>query len=570
MLKKKAISFCIYGNNPKYLIGLEENIKIINEILPDFFIFIYLGNDVDENLFNNYKNTFIRKIDLNDAELMIYRCFTLDFYPDIDISFSRDADSLINKRDIFLMNEFIKSSQSFHIIRDHYFHKNKIMGGTFGMKRTDLNFKNEYDSWKLLNNINKIGYGSDERFLREVIYDKIKNNSLIHSNIVGYLHEKITLIDIPLENEYDFIGNIIEYKNLKKEYKFKYYDFSFFEHFRFLYSQEQWLLMIILLKNFNIEPTQDMIFPLYQAYYYTANYNDCKEILKKTENITEHLIYSSNYLFRKLYKTIVATTDLTREPKQDEVVIYYGNFYHSINNLPIDNKVYRHPKYFNSLEHSIVEFDECWNKIDIIYVLNLETRPDRYLEILVELCRINAPLHKVYHYLAKKESYCEDKQVNTYYGAAKNHIDVIEHFIDKNYEFCLILEDDLTFTPRIKEHQLDLKLFFDRNYDFDVCFISASKNGTILPYDDLLTVSKQFCTTSSGYIINKKSSKKILETLKEGNELLLKTGNYNIYANDRYWQILQKENKFLIFKLKFGYQRPSYSSIIEKFNCYFD
>ena len=279
---------------------------------------------------------------------------------------------------------------------------------------------------------------------------------------------------------------------------------------------------------------------------------------------------NSNYLFCQLGKKIVATTNIKREPNEDEIIVYYGNYLNDINNLPISNKVFRHPKYFYNLRHDFIEFHDCWNNIDVIYVLNLEERGDRYLEILVELCKMGCPLQKIHHYKAKKEAITSNKETDVYYGAAKNHTDVIEHFIDNNYNYCLILEDDVTFTDKIEEHQTHLKVFFERKYDFDVCFISSSKYGPFEEYDDLLRISKQPCTTSSGYILNKSTVNKVLNVIKEGNDLLLQTGNHRIYANDRYWEKIQGDNKMFIFNNKFGYQRPSYSSITQKFSCHFD
>ena len=190
--------------------------------------------------------------------------------------------------------------------------------------------------------------------------------------------------------------------------------------------------------------------------------------------------------------------------------------------------------------------------------------------MLVELCKMGCPLHKIYHYKAKKEVITGNKETDIYYGAAKNHVDVITHFVNNNYNYCLILEDDVTFTDRIEEHQKNLTTFFDRKYDFDVCFISASKNGLLEEYDDLLRISKQECTTSSGYILNKNTVNKVLNVIKEGNELLLQTGNHGIYANDRFWAKIQSDNKMFVFNTKFGYQRPSYSSITGQYQCHFD
>jgi hypothetical protein len=89
------------------------------------------------------------------------------------------------------------------------------------------------------------------------------------------------------------------------------------------------------------------------------------------------------------------------------------------------------------------------------------TRAAEFYEILIELCKINAPLNKIHHYKANKEIITGNKKTDVYYGAGKNHIDVVKHFIQNNYNNCLILEDDVTFTSNITMHKKDLKIFLE-------------------------------------------------------------------------------------------------------------
>jgi len=261
---------------------------------------------------------------------------------------------------------------------------------------------------------------------------------------------------------------------------------------------------------------------------------------------------------------------LNRKPNKDEIVIIYGNFHHSIENLPVTNIIKRHAIYYNDVDHYEFEYDKCWEKISTIYILNLKERRDRYMEIMVELCKINAPLNRIYHYIAIKESIVNDRKIDPHLGACKNHIDVITDFINNENDYCLILEDDITFSSDIDRHKKDLNEFFKREYDFDVCMITASKYWNIKKYDDLLSLSYQLCTTTSGYIISKNSAPKILNVFNDGYELMKKTKDTHKYAVDRYWSKIQKDNKFFLFNNKFGYQRCNFSSITCNSTCFFD
>ena len=91
------------------------------------------------------------------------------------------------------------------------------------------------------------------------------------------------------------------------------------------------------------------------------------------------------------------------------------------------------------------EYNPCWEPVSTIYILNLEHRRDRYLNILVELCRVQAPLNRIFHYKAQKTSYTGNRTQDAYIGATNNHLDAVSHFINTGNKYSLILEDDITF-----------------------------------------------------------------------------------------------------------------------------
>ena len=128
---------------------------------------------------------------------MMYRYLPLVF---AKAGFVRDADSRITERDRWAIQEFLKSNKKYHIIRDHAFHKSKIMGGLFGWKQplaSSYPLEAEYT------------YGDDEAFLASSLYPRIRNDALVHTNIRGFVGEHVELITIPQKDTTDFIGNVI-------------------------------------------------------------------------------------------------------------------------------------------------------------------------------------------------------------------------------------------------------------------------------------------------------------------------------------------------------------------------
>lgn len=575
-----VFSFCLYGSTKKYLDGMIQNIECIRHYFPEFEIWIYLGSDVPAEKYSTYPNVKCIPTTITDSDLKSYRYFPIDD-PSVECMIVRDTDSRVYDRDAWCIREFLRSDKKFHIVRDHYWHKTKITGGMWGVKQHFLNVHIEdlYKTWIRANPQYQGLYDTDQKFLEACIYERVKHDVLIHSNMVGHAGETIMPIPGSLQTEIDFVGNVYDFNEHGEFPVFRYSDFPLLDHIRWLCERDQWSLIISLvpfdkISSFSSRDTYALLDILYRAYYYTNDVVGAQTTLTLFEytHVDEHIIKNSNYLFPKLGKKIVGTTNPNREPSDDEIVVVYGNYPHTYKNLPYSNKVYRHATYYSQIRHDVFECNTCWNAIRVIYILNLEERVDRWLDILIELCNMRAPLDRIYHYKAKKEVVKGDKTLDAYLGATKNHLDVVEHF-RKNFsgqDMCLVLEDDFMFTSSREANTRNLHTFCERKYVFDVCLLSTSKYHTIKPHDDLLNRSYQECTTSSGYLLQRDTCEPVYECFKEGYETMLKTGDYHTYVCDRYWAKLQTRNRFFVFKEKMGFQRGNYSSINNRFTCHFD
>ena len=170
---KLLFSYCLYGKfNPKYYTGLQNNINFIKSRFPKALIHLWFGSDVEESYFKDISmnNITIKKLDISGHELMTHRFLSID-EPNVDIMFSRDADSMISEREIQFCNEFISSPFLLHTIRDHCGHFVPIMGGLFGIKKKllqihNLKMKDIIKKIKNLNVINFDYYNSDQELLK--------------------------------------------------------------------------------------------------------------------------------------------------------------------------------------------------------------------------------------------------------------------------------------------------------------------------------------------------------------------------------------------------------------------
>jgi len=297
------------------------------------------------------------------------------------------------------------------------------------------------------------------------------------------------------------------------------------------------------------------------ANYYLGDIPKAQEWLRRFEfaDIPEHVYRNSNYLLSRLGKKVVAVFDANVYPKEDEVLIYYGNYPDWHLALPGSDRIYRHVSKFWDIQHDKVLSHPNWNLIDTIYILNLEERVDRFYDTLLALCAVKAPLDRVYHYKAKKDD------MPAYMGATKNHVDVMEHFCASGKERCLILEDDFVF---VDDTNLVWSTFPNLwNLTYDILFFALSKTGPRHPESDILVRTTQACTTSSGYMLQKETAPKVLAVAREGLEMMKLTGNQHDYCIDRYWAKLPG---LFCLRPKLGFQRPSYSNLLRSVSAHLD
>ncbi len=586
----KVFSFCIYGEVMKYYFGLEENCRIINEFYPEYHVYIYYGlthlSDFLKHLSETYKNIHMFETNQNGPSNMMYR-YKPVCLDDIECVISRDSDSEINSRDRHCINDFINSPHdtSVQIIRDHFWHKSKIMGGiSIFINKNNIFIKLKEELLKIYNDIEqeiiKYNYGTDESILSNRIYPMIKDSFLVYSNISVFKGEKYKFIDYSNDGT-NFCGNVVEYSQqnstISKKHQFNYFDYDIISQLNFLNDQTQYEVILRVINEFNsyysnAKLNDHILYFKIISLIHLSRLEECMETYKEFYKftITSQIKSTIPLFFEKARENgyiTVGTCDLNYVPNNNdtnnEIVIYFGNFPDDYLALPQSRQIYRHFIFKDNIIIDRYEYHECWQKIDRIFIMGLEKEDERMNDTIMHLVSMNAPLHRIEEYRAKKDATLTD----TYVGVTKNHMDCLKIMIDSSYNTCLFLEDDFVFTSTIRENQQHLSNFLNRNYDYNICFLSASKYHKRLDFDDLLIISKQICTTSSGYLINKNNVQLVYDTVKEGYEKMIETPDSTLYCIDRYWVSLEK---LFIFKNKIGFQKPSLSKITGKLNIELD
>jgi hypothetical protein len=205
---KQIISYSLYGNNLKYLIGAIKNAIIAQRIMKEFTVLFYVGKSVPEwctttlSLFENVELVYMDGPE--DSSAMFWRFYA--FALDADYVLIKDADARLSLRDISAHQEFIDSQLNFHIVKDHPVgHDTVILAGMFSVKGQSLkNIKELIQAYPVNGN-----FGCDQDFLREVVYPLAKQSMLVHDPYFNTpsSHPSITkTIDIKRVWTLDMIG----------------------------------------------------------------------------------------------------------------------------------------------------------------------------------------------------------------------------------------------------------------------------------------------------------------------------------------------------------------------------
>lgn len=188
---KNVITFSLYGNLSQYTIGSINNAKIALELYKGWECWFYVDittvpSEIISELLKLSNVRIIYK-DINYVNVPMYwKTWRFEAIDDnnVDVMISRDTDTLIYRREIVAVDEWLKSDMSLHIIKDSPCHRyNIIQGGMFGLKK-DIN------KIKKLPNMTFNAYKyftenynpdlTDLSFLEDFLYPILKNDSFVH------------------------------------------------------------------------------------------------------------------------------------------------------------------------------------------------------------------------------------------------------------------------------------------------------------------------------------------------------------------------------------------------------
>ena len=220
--EKKLICFSLWGDNECYNWGALENALLAKKIYPGWICRFYIGQNVIPDVIKHLRkldNVELIFMKENKAMTNMFWRFIPIFREECKMYLSRDTDSRLNVREQIAVKIWEKSEKDMIIIRDHYHHNKRVMGGMFGVRNNLLTkFKKKFD---VRYNSSNMRYGDDQEFLEKVIYPKVKNNCIIFDK-KNYFSDENAL-QIP-ENEFPTcVGQVDckDYSEIEKTFGLK-------------------------------------------------------------------------------------------------------------------------------------------------------------------------------------------------------------------------------------------------------------------------------------------------------------------------------------------------------------
>jgi len=199
------ISYTLFGNKKYYYEGAIANAENNKIVLPKWRSVFYVSPTIEEKYSRKLlsEGAILKFVaDTENYTSTIWRFFATSIN-DADAIIFRDSDSLISKCEVGLIDYWLLTKKTMHIIRDHPSHKSPILAGLCGLrKRLDIDLEAIYHKSDLVNI-----YGIDQWFIYTHLYKKFVDDSVIHDSI--YRFEKSTIPFNCKLNSNSFIGERI-------------------------------------------------------------------------------------------------------------------------------------------------------------------------------------------------------------------------------------------------------------------------------------------------------------------------------------------------------------------------
>jgi hypothetical protein len=184
--QENVISYCLWGNDQRYIVPLLENLKLRSHLFPAWTIRIYIDNSVSGDVLGKLRNGGADLIDKSsESGAPFYRRLLWRFEVANDRAVRRflvrDADSLLSVKERVAVDAWLATDSYFHVMRDFYTHTDLMLAGMWGGVANVLpDLKKLWDAYR---SSKMQGRTADQRFLGDAVWPTASQSCVIHDSI---------------------------------------------------------------------------------------------------------------------------------------------------------------------------------------------------------------------------------------------------------------------------------------------------------------------------------------------------------------------------------------------------
>jgi GR25 family glycosyltransferase involved in LPS biosynthesis len=181
-----VICFSLWGHNLRYLRGALRNVLLIPEIYPHWTPRFYVDDSVPSELIQQITQlgaeVFRMPLGQSIKDKLTWR-FQVANDSKVARFLVRDCDSVVNLRESHAVDAWIKSDRYFHVMRDWWTHTDPVLAGMWGgvagvLPPLEPLLKSYVPKARETPNI-------DQWFLRDYLWDAIRQSALVHDRCYG-------------------------------------------------------------------------------------------------------------------------------------------------------------------------------------------------------------------------------------------------------------------------------------------------------------------------------------------------------------------------------------------------
>lgn len=200
-MTRRLISFSLYGDAQCYRTGALKNIETAAQLYPGWSCRFYVSQEIPEDVVSKLEVAgaeIVRRRRVRtwrpSADPMLWR-FEVAGERGVDAVIVRDADSVPTSRERAAVEAWLESGSRFHLMRDHPFHNQPMLGGMWGCRGGALpDVGRLIRRWEVFFLVSG-GWvfhkrAHDQVFLGMMVYPIARSRALIHTSFVRYIGEE--------------------------------------------------------------------------------------------------------------------------------------------------------------------------------------------------------------------------------------------------------------------------------------------------------------------------------------------------------------------------------------------